>query len=78
MTSCSSDVGGIVQLTRREAEVVRLLAEGRSQKAIAAQLAIARRTVKAHIQNAKLRNGVGRTAALVFLFLTEGEEAERD
>lgn len=63
-----------MNLTEREAEVLRLLASGQSQKAVARELGISRKTVEAHIHNAKLRNGVGRTSRLVFLMLTEEEQ----
>jgi two-component system, NarL family, response regulator LiaR len=44
-------VEAITQLTDREAEVLRLLAEGRSNKEIARSLVVSERTVKGHVSN---------------------------
>jgi DNA-binding NarL/FixJ family response regulator len=54
-------------LTAREVEVLRLVARGRSNKEIAAELVISERTVARHVQNifAKLRVS-SRAAASVF------------
>ena len=60
-----------VRLTEREAEVLRLLAAGRSQKNVAAQLGISVSTVRAHLANARRANQVERTSRLVYLSLTE-------
>lgn len=54
------------RLTRREAEVVELLALGLSNKAISAQLGIAVATVRVHCVNAFEKMGVdNRTQAAV-------------
>lgn len=42
---------GTVQLTRREADVVRLVAEGLSNKQVAARLGLSDKTVKNHVAN---------------------------
>lgn len=63
-----------MRFTERETEVVRLLARGASQKAVAAELGISRRTVEHHLQNAKREAGVSKTTELIFLFLSEEPE----
>ena len=45
----------VVSLTRREQEVLRLLASGRSAKEVAASLAITHRTVESHIHRIRLK-----------------------
>ena len=49
------------RLTRREQEVVRLLAQGKRQTEIARTLVISQRTVEAHVRNARCK--VGATSA---------------
>jgi DNA-binding CsgD family transcriptional regulator len=56
-------------LTPREAEVLRLVAAGRSNREIAAELVISEHTVARHIQNIFAKLGVSsRTAASAFAF----------
>jgi ATP/maltotriose-dependent transcriptional regulator MalT len=58
-----------VCLTEREAEVLRLVATGRSNRDIAAELFISERTVHRHVSNIFLKLGVtSRTAATAFAF----------
>jgi DNA-binding NarL/FixJ family response regulator len=53
-------------LSRRELEVLRLLAEGFANKQIARRLGIAEKTVKAHVSNILTKMGVAdRTQAAV-------------
>jgi two-component system NarL family response regulator len=55
------------ELTARELEVLRLIVEGKSNKAIAAELSIAEGTVKIHINNILSKLGVSdRTQAATF------------
>ena len=56
-------------LTSRQAEVVRLVAEGRSNKQIAAALHVSPSTVKRHLENAYDRTGARSRGALTALLL---------
>jgi DNA-binding NarL/FixJ family response regulator len=46
------------ELTARELEVLRLVAEGRSDRAVAARLVLSERTVEAHVRNIFLKLGL--------------------
>jgi DNA-binding NarL/FixJ family response regulator len=59
--------GAVANLTERELEVLRLVAEGLANKQIASRLGITERTVKAHLGSAFQRIGVGdRTSAALW------------
>jgi DNA-binding CsgD family transcriptional regulator len=64
--------GGIAEsgrLSRRELDVLRLVAAGKSNQAIAAELTISDRTVERHLSNIFVKLGVGsRTAAAAYAF----------
>lgn len=61
-------------LTQREREVARLLAEGLTNKEIAARLVISRRTVEGHVENVLSKLGVkSRTQVAILLVAEEGE-----
>jgi DNA-binding NarL/FixJ family response regulator len=54
-------------LTEREAEVLRLLAQGKANKEIAAALSIGEKTVKTHVSNILMKLGVqSRTQAALY------------
>ena len=56
-------------LTNREAEVLRLVASGRSNKDIAAALSLSERTVARHLSNIFTKTGVtSRSAATAYAF----------
>jgi DNA-binding NarL/FixJ family response regulator len=63
---------GLSDLTRREREVLRLLADGLDQKSIAARLVISRATVATHIQRILRKLGVHSRAQAVALAYREG------
>ncbi len=52
-------------LTARQAEVLRLVAQGRSNKQVAAELQVSPSTVKRHLENAYDRTGARSRAALI-------------
>ena len=64
----SAAVGeGVAQLTPREAEVALLVADGRSDKDIAAELVISVRTVTTHVQNILRKHGFRSRTEIVAL-----------
>jgi len=65
-------------LTRRELDVLRLMARGRTNGAVAAELVISEGTVKFHVNNIlrKLRAGNRAEAASLYLRLTGGREGQ--
>jgi ATP/maltotriose-dependent transcriptional regulator MalT len=64
-----ADAGDTTGLTPRELEVLRLIATGRSNQAIAAELLISGRTVERHVSNIFVKLSVGsRTAAAAYAF----------
>jgi DNA-binding NarL/FixJ family response regulator len=60
------------QLTPRQRDVVRLLAEGRTMKEIAAALGLSPRTVETHKYQAQETLGLGTTADLIRYALEHG------
>jgi DNA-binding NarL/FixJ family response regulator len=61
-----------VQLTAREFEILRLLAEGKKNKEIASQLGIAVRTAEAHRANIMQKLGFHSLADLIHYALRHG------
>lgn len=64
-------------LTAREREIVDLVAEGKTNAQIAAQLWVAPSTVKKHLENVYAKLGVGRRAAAATLLRQTGTAAGR-
>jgi DNA-binding NarL/FixJ family response regulator len=59
-------------LTEREVEVLRLVAKGRSNRSIAAELVVSEHTVARHLNNIFAKLGVStRSAATAFAFTHE-------
>jgi DNA-binding CsgD family transcriptional regulator len=65
--------GRAVELTEREVEVARLVAEGLTDKVIAARLALAFPTVRTHVNNLFAKFGVHNRASLCRLLLARRE-----
>jgi DNA-binding CsgD family transcriptional regulator len=61
------------KLTPREREVVGLLMQGHRTRDIAAELCISRRTVKAHLDNARAKADARSVAQLAAKVAGEGE-----
>jgi DNA-binding CsgD family transcriptional regulator len=61
---------GEVGLTAREREIVSLVAQGKTNAQIAAELWVAPSTVKKHLENVYVKLGIGRRAAAVHLLET--------
>lgn len=72
MAKESDQKGGLAGLTEREIEIVRLIAEGLSNKEIGDKLFISHRTVDTHRTNLMQKLGVHNIAALVRLAIREG------
>lgn len=62
----------VEELTQREQEVLQLLAQGKQNKEIAAELAITERTVKFHISSILGKLGAGNRTEAVRIALQEG------
>jgi DNA-binding CsgD family transcriptional regulator len=63
---------GLGKLSARERELVRLVARGRTDAQIAAQLYISIRTVRSHLDRIRDKTGCRRRADLTRLALTAG------
>jgi DNA-binding CsgD family transcriptional regulator len=59
----SAAAGGAAGLTAREVEVIRLVADGRSNRAIAAELVLSEKTVARHLANIYAKLGLSSRAA---------------
>ena len=60
------------QLTRREREVLELIAQGRSNKRIALELGISEKTVKTHVGHVLAKLGVTDRTQAALLAVQEG------
>lgn len=61
-----------IRLTRREAEVIRFTAQGKTLEEVAQILSISRHTVKTHIFNARLRLDATNLMQLVAVSVSRG------
>jgi DNA-binding CsgD family transcriptional regulator len=68
-----AESSGSAPLKLREAEVITLLAEGASNREIAAELGISENTVKFHLQSLYGKLGVSSRAGAVFAAMKRGE-----
>jgi two-component system NarL family response regulator len=66
----------LATLTRRERDIVKLLADGATNKQVAEELAISERTVKGHLSNVFMKLGVSDRLKLV-LFLNGERSTQR-
>jgi len=64
----------MAQLTIREREVVRMLAQGHRQTEIAMALQISARTVETHVKNARMKTGAASAFALAVRVAVEERE----
>ena len=70
---------GFSELTRRETQIVELIAAGACNKQVAAQLAISEWTVGTHLRRIFVKLGVRSRAAMVYRYaMTRGENHRRD
>lgn len=69
-TECGLGASGRAHITCREAEVLKMLAAGKSNKEIAAPLGIEERTVKAHVAHLMRKMGVQNRIALAIHAIT--------
>jgi len=72
MATTAGAVPPAAALTGREAQVLRLLAQGRANKEIAAQLVISERTVKFHVSSILSKLGAGNRTEAVKLAVQRG------
>ena len=72
LRSSGNAQGGQARLTKRESEVLKLVAEGLSSKEIASSLSISPRTAETHRANLMNKLGLGSVAELVRLAIREG------
>jgi len=63
---------GLARLSAREQELVTLVAQGRTDAQIAAQLYISIRTVRSHLDRIRDKTGARRRADLTRLALSDG------
>ena len=65
-------VDDAVSLTRREHDIVALVAEGQSSKGIARAMNLSHRTVERHLENCRFKLHARNKAELVAKAVTEG------
>jgi len=60
-----------LQVTPRQAEILRLIASGLTDKQIAAKLGVSPRTVQSHVDRVYLQHGLHKRTALIAAWLRE-------
>jgi DNA-binding NarL/FixJ family response regulator len=66
------DAGTPARLTARQAEVLRLVAEGKTDRQIAGELVLSEKTVGRHLENIFARLGVSSRAAATTVAVRQG------
>ncbi|PPB81158.1 DNA-binding NarL/FixJ family response regulator [Albidovulum inexpectatum] len=74
----AADASGNPSLTRREIEVLRLVAQGHRNKTIAAMLDVSEHTVKLHIHHLMRKIGVGNRTAAANWFMQNGHAGDEE
>jgi DNA-binding CsgD family transcriptional regulator len=69
--------GRRIRLTGRQAEIIRLIAEGCSDKEVAVRLGISRRTVRTHLENVFAEHGIRSRTKAAAEWLRQESEARR-
>jgi DNA-binding NarL/FixJ family response regulator len=64
----------IPALSRREVEVIHLVAEGLTDKEIATRLSISAKTVSEHVERARNKLGAANRASAVYVFFVKQRE----
>jgi DNA-binding NarL/FixJ family response regulator len=72
-SNATADLRRLSSLTERERQVLALVAEGRSQKQIAADLSISVKTVGSHVQNLLSKLGLHSRVEAVALAVRAGD-----
>ncbi|HEY4026864.1 MAG TPA: helix-turn-helix transcriptional regulator, partial [Candidatus Dormibacteraeota bacterium] len=73
-----ADDRAVLELTPRKAEIVRLVAEGLTDKEIARRLSISGRTVNAHLERVRLQLGLHNRAQIAAWATSNGLFNGRD
>ncbi len=63
---------GVMLITPRELEILRLMAANETDETIAETLVISKKTVQSHVDNVKRKNGLNTRLALVAMAFREG------
>lgn len=61
----------VLQVTPRQAEILRLIASGLSDKQIGSRLGVSPRTIQSHVDRLYLQNGLHKRTALIAAWVRE-------
>ncbi len=61
-----------MKVTKREIEIIKLIADGKTSKGAGDNLGISKRTVEAHMNNVRMRNGLNNIKEVIKLSLQHG------